>query len=114
MLKKNILRKKRDFSTLYNRGKSIGERYVVIFYKRNNLHYNRIGILASKKIGNAVCRNRARRLIRESLRLIQKDGRLEYGQGWDLVFIARKSINGKKCQDVRHSIERGIKKAGLA
>ncbi|QHI72264.1 hypothetical protein Ami3637_07470 [Aminipila terrae] len=49
MLKKGVLRKKKDFSAIYNRGNSFGGKYVVLFCKKNNLDYNRIGFLASKK-----------------------------------------------------------------
>ncbi|MFQ7472571.1 MAG: ribonuclease P protein component, partial [Anaerovoracaceae bacterium] len=41
MLKKEILRRKDDFAKIYKRGKSIGERYIVLFYRKNNLSYNR-------------------------------------------------------------------------
>ena len=68
MLKRNVLRKKTDFDSIYNRGKSVGDRYVVLFYKPNGLAYNRTGFLASKKVWNSVQRNRARRLMKESYR----------------------------------------------
>ena len=56
MLKKEILRRKDDFAKIYKRGKSIGERYIVLFYRKNNLSYNRTAFLASKKVGNSVKR----------------------------------------------------------
>ena len=59
MLKKEVLRGDRQFNTVYNRGKSTSSRYVILFYKKNQLDYNRIAFLASKKVGNAVARNRA-------------------------------------------------------
>ena len=58
MLKKNVLRKNSDFSAIYKRGKSVGDRYVVLFYRLNGLSYNRTGFLASKKVGNSVKRIR--------------------------------------------------------
>ena len=70
MLKKNVLRKNSDFSAIYKRGKSVGDRYVVLFYRPNGLSYNRTGFLASKKVGNSVKRNRAKRLMKESYRAI--------------------------------------------
>ena len=63
------LRKQRDFSRVYNRGSSRGSRYVVILYKENGLGYTRTAFVASKKVGNAVTRNRARRLMREAYRV---------------------------------------------
>lgn len=109
MLKKNVLRRKSDFSAIYNRGKSVGERYVVVFYKRNNLGYSRKAFLASKKVGKAVVRNRARRLMKEGVR--QLDG--HFAEGYDYIFIARNTITKSKCADVKKSIEAAIKKAGI-
>lgn len=109
MLKPNILRKKSDFTSIYNRGKSVGDRYVVMFYKRNGLSSSRIAFLASKKVGNAVKRNRARRLMKESYRQLTKN--LE--EGYDYIFIARNTINDRKCADVKKSMEAATKKAGV-
>ena len=109
MLKKNVLRRKSDFSAIYNKGKSIGERYIVLFYKKNNLGYDRRAFLASKKVGKAVVRNRARRLMKESVRML--DG--HFAEGYDYIFIARNTITKSKCADVKKSIEAAIKKAGL-
>lgn len=109
MLKKDVLRGKKTFSMVYNKGKSTGSKYVVVFYKKNDLDYNRIAFLASKKVGNAVARNRAKRLMKESIRtseLIKK-------RGYDIIFIARNTINNRKCADVKKSIEAAIKRTEL-
>ena len=73
MLRENVLRRKEDFDRIYRKGKSVGDRYVVIFCMRNDLGFNRIAYLASKKVGNSVKRNRARRLMRESVRISGAD-----------------------------------------
>ena len=109
MLKKNVLRKKSDFDSLYNRGKSVGDRYVVLFYKKNNLPYNRTGFLASKKVGNSVQRNRARRLMKESYRHLQST----IPEGYDFIIIARNTISGKKCMEVERSLRSAFKRAGV-
>lgn len=100
MLKPNVLRRKNDFSAIYNKGKSVGERYVVLFYRKNNLAYNRTAFLASKKVGNSVARNRARRLMKESYREIKTD----LQTGYDFILIARTTISNVKCQDVKMSM----------
>ena len=109
MLKKNVLRKKSDFSSIYNKGKSVGDRFVVLFYRKNNLPYNRTGFLASKKVGNSVKRNRARRLMRESYRHIQD----KLPSGYDFIIIARNTINDKKCNEVEKSIFSAFKRTGV-
>lgn len=109
MLKKDILRRKDDFSAVYKKGRSVGERYIVLFYKKNGLPYNRIAFLASKKVGNSVERNRARRLIRENYRFLKNDIRT----GYDIIFIARNTINGRKFSDVRKSMVGALLKSKL-
>ena len=106
MLKKNVLRRKSDFSSIYKKGKSVGDRYVVLFYKKNGLPYNRMAFLASKKVGNSVQRNRARRLMKESFRLMDSD----IPTGYDFIVIARNTISGKKCADVKKSLESAFSK----
>lgn len=109
MLKPNILRRKKDFSILYSRGKSVGDKYVVLFYKKNGLSYNRVAFLASKKVGNSVFRNRARRLMKESYRDLEK----EFKTGYDLIIIGRNTINGIKCQDVHKSLRSAANRGKL-
>ena len=109
MLKKEILRRKEDFSTIYKKGKSVPDRYIVLFYMKNGLQYNRISFLASKKVGNSVQRNRAKRLMRESYRHICD----QISCGYDIIFIARNSINGKKYDEVNKSVCSALRKAGI-
>ena len=109
MLKNNVLGKDADFDNIYKRGKSVGDKYVVVFYIKNHRDINRTCFLASKKVGNSVRRNRARRLLRESYRLF-KD-RLPVG--YDVIIIARNTITGRKFQEVDKSIRRAFTRAGL-
>ncbi len=50
---------------------------------------NRLGIIAGKKVGNAVKRNRARRIIREAFRLIEPELKSKTEKHYDFVFVAR-------------------------
>jgi ribonuclease P protein component len=109
MLKNDILRKREDFDSLYKNGKSAGSKYVVLLYRKNGLSTNRFAFVASKKVGKSVQRNRARRLMKEALRLSE----LELPTGYDMIFIARNTITESKCADVKKSIEAAVKRAGL-
>jgi len=109
MLRKDVLRNQADFDAIYKKGKSQGDRYVVVFYKKNDLGFNRMCFLASKKVGNSVKRNRARRLMKESFRNL-KDA---CPTGYDLIIIARNSISGRKQSEVEHSLKNALKRAGL-
>ncbi|HPF19006.1 MAG: ribonuclease P protein component [Bacillota bacterium] len=109
MLKPEVLRKKEDFNNLYRRERSVAGKFVVIFYRKNQLPYNRKAFLASKKVGKSVQRNRARRLMKESFRQLEN----QMLPGWDLIFIARHTILDSKCADVKKSMEAAMKKAGI-
>jgi ribonuclease P protein component len=66
---------------------------------------SRLGVVTSKKIGNAVARSRARRLLRECFRLHQR----ELARPVDLVLVARPSIAGKKLADVETDLLRALR-----
>ncbi len=67
---KTNLRTSGDFQCVYRMGKRYESLLITAFVLPNKLPYHRLGITASRKaLGNAVCRNRAKRLLRESFRL---------------------------------------------
>ncbi|MCQ2547814.1 MAG: ribonuclease P protein component [Clostridia bacterium] len=107
MLKREVLRGNSNFSAVYNKGKSFGTKYVVLFLKPNNLTYSRFAYIASKKVGNSVKRKRAVRLMRESYRLSP----LKIKEGYDVIFMARNTIDGCKLEDVKKSVEISLKKS---
>ena len=69
----------------------------------------RLGVITSRKVGEAVARNRARRLLREAFRLHQHDLRCPV----DLVLVARNSIVGKKLAGVEHDFLKALRQAKL-
>ena len=103
------LRKQRDFSRVYNKGKSRGSRFVVVLYKRNGLDHSRTAFVASKKVGNSVMRNRARRLMKESFRALRDNVK----NGYDIVFVARAGICDHKENEVESCIRSALKSCGL-
>ena len=66
---------------------------------------NRLGITTTKKIGKAVARNRARRVILESYRLLED----EIPSGWDFVIVARTRAANVKMQVVKAELEGALK-----
>ena len=61
------LNKNWHFNRVYSRGKSYVHPHVVLYVAKNRLGYTRIGLTATKKVGHAVQRNRARRVMRAAL-----------------------------------------------
>ena len=103
------LKKNSDFRRLYYRGGSVVSDCLVIYYKRNRDKESRLGITVSKKVGNAVVRNRVRRLIKESYRL-NEDG---IKQGFDVVVVARSSAKGASFRKISSALMYLIRKSGL-
>ena len=81
------LKKNKDFRAVYNGKKFRANRYFVMYIKKNDTQYNRLGISVSKKVGNSVIRHRVTRLVRESYRLHEN----LFEKGFDIVVIARES-----------------------
>lgn len=81
------LKKNQDFRNVYKNGRSFANKYLVMYILENNTDKNRLGISASKKVGNSVVRHRFARLVRESYRLHENI----FNSGLDIVVVARKS-----------------------
>jgi ribonuclease P protein component len=84
-LAKYHLRSGVDFRRVYDTKCSAADGRLVVYAATNSLDHPRIGLSVSRKVGNAVVRNRCRRLLREAFRL----SREELPPGVDLVLIPR-------------------------
>lgn len=104
------LRANSDFKRLYNRGKSFVAPELVLYLMKTRRPVNRIGITVSKKVGNAVVRNRARRVIREAYRLLLPELR---SFGFDMVFVARQKTARVSCVSVTSAMRELFVKAGI-
>ena len=98
-----------EFRRIYSKGKSFVSPTVVLYLVKNRYGTTRYGITASKKIGNAVKRNRSRRVIREGL--LSQLNKLR--PGFDLVLVARGKTPYVKSVDVEENLIKIFKKANL-
>jgi ribonuclease P protein component len=80
------LRRPDDFRRVYDRRRSVSDGWLIVYACENGLPHLRLGLSVSRKFGNAVRRNRLRRLYREAFRLT----RHEMPTGMDLVLIPRR------------------------
>ncbi|MCL2229854.1 MAG: ribonuclease P protein component [Treponema sp.] len=96
---------------VFDRGKRYGCQGAKLFVLKNDLPFNRICFTFPRSFGNAVSRNRARRLGRESFRLTKH----ELLSGHDLIFLVYPEPESaeKRRQDCQRQLESLFKKAGL-
>lgn len=86
------LTKDKDFRNVRENGKHTYTQFFVLTWTPNNLDHPRFGMIASKKVGNAVQRHRAARILRESIR----HNLDAIKPGFDFVIIARAGIHKHK------------------
>lgn len=98
-----------EFKRVYSRGKSVVRPTLVAYCMRKNLPGPRVGITASKKIGNAVKRNRARRLLRESMRELYPQLR----SGFDIVLVSRGKTPFVNCKTVKMELASALEELGV-
>jgi len=110
MLKKLFrISKSKEYNNTYKGGLKIPGKYLIAYVLINSLSINRFGIVASKKLGNAVMRNRARRRIRA----IAGGSTEQLQQGYDIVIIARQSMARADYNRLEKDFYTVMKKAGL-
>lgn len=98
-----------EFSRVKAEGRRLVHGCLILNWAESKAPVSRLGVVTSRKLGPAVARNRARRLMRECFRRHQR----ALKQKVDLVLIARNSINGRGLRDVEQDYLVAMKRAGL-
>jgi len=115
------VKKTQDFKRVYSQGKYAADALFVVYALANNLPHNRLGVTVSKKVGNAVARNRIKRWVKECYR--QKTAEpFSGGQAYDIIFVARTPVgqlDGKSAysnvnESVKNLLIRVGRKLGVA
>lgn len=107
MPREKRLRKRSEFSTVYEGGRSWANRWVVMRALPSGLPSSRSGFSVSRRLGNAVARNRVKRRLREVVRLSS------IVSGWDMVFIARGQAAQADYQTLRKAVQDLLGRASL-
>jgi len=100
------LLRRSDFEAVYSRGARIPGRYFNVFILANTQGHSRIGFTLSRKVGNAVVRNLARRRLREAFRL---DPQMR-SSGLDIVVHAHPRIGEADFEVIKAALRDGVKR----
>ena len=95
-----------DFQEVIKEKKTVSNRIYVLYYKKNELNHSRVGISSSKKLGNAVTRNKIRRQIRMMAQQV-----INFENSIDYCIIVRKSYLEQTFEDNKKELSILIEKA---
>jgi ribonuclease P protein component len=103
------LKSESDVQRVWRQGATWSHPLMVLRARRNGLPQSRVAFVVSKKVGGAVARNRAKRLMREAIRAKF----LATVQGYDLVLIGRHSIPQASLHEVAGALDELLRRAKL-
>ena len=109
IMKIKAVNKNAEFLRAYRRGQSYVGKSVVLYVIKNRYGAMRFGITSSKKVGNAVKRNRSRRLIREAVRALP----IDTTKNLDLILVARSKTPYCKAAEVTLCLKNLCEQAGI-
>ncbi len=109
MQRRHRLRQRSDIALVRRQGRGVKHRLGTLVFRPNSLPDTRFCFSASKRVGNAVQRNRAKRLMREAIRL----NLANIASGWDVLLIAKTQTATASYADVEAAVLDLLKRARL-
>ena len=103
------LRSPRDFQRVRTKGRTWAHPLLVLGTVPNRLQRSRIGFVVGRAFGSAVQRNRAKRRVREAVRLQMS----HIKPGWDIVFIIRAGVATVDWVELQHAVQSLLMRASL-
>ena len=103
------LRNRADFRRLRTQGKTRHHGVLVLSFVPNSLDHNRYGFIVSKRLGNAVVRNRVRRRLRTCLSVLEPQTR----PGYDILLITRRPILMLQYRELLAIVHQLLQQAGV-
>ncbi|MEG2456283.1 MAG: ribonuclease P protein component [Clostridia bacterium] len=101
------LKSRASFNYVYKKGKSVSNKEMILVYVRTQ-KLMKVGFSVSKKVGNSVTRNRVKRLLKESFRLMIP----EIDRGFNYIVVARATLVGLSFSEVAASLRSVLEKGG--
>lgn len=107
MKKINIIKENREYNRIIKNGKPFYYKDYVIYLEKNPDHIYQFGFSVGKKIGNAVCRNKIKRQLKNIL------DEKNYQNGFNCIIIVRKGILDKPFIERRENLLNAVEKLGI-
>jgi len=101
------LRRKADFEKVYSKGRRVSGRFFIGYLLFREQGPLRVGVVASRRVGDAIRRNRAKRRLREVFRKNKPRGSIAA----DVVLIARAAITEASFEEIHTAYVRGVGRA---
>jgi len=102
------IRRRPEFERVYNEGTRVSGRFMTVFALANGRETQRCGVAATRKLGGAVERNRAKRLAREIFR------RHKIAPGYDVVIVPRREMLDAPFASLEADYDRALERRGSA
>lgn len=107
MQRRSRLTGNKRFSQIHQEGRSAANNFLVVRVLPNGLDYSRFGFMVSKRLGNAVTRNKVKRRLREVVR------QSPVKPGWDAVFIARRGAEKAAYHNLEQAAQNLLRRTQL-
>ena len=98
---KRKLSKTSEFKKVFSEGRRIEGKNLIIFILKNDYDFNRLGIIVKKEIGKAVVRNKIKRRLKETSRLLN----MKLLPGYDIIVLAKNNIREANYFEICYDLE---------